>query len=202
MGIREILTADPAVYSAIGAELLGPVLGANNLILLSGEPHRAMRKFYGPQFHGERLHDYGAIITRIAGEHSERWPHDRPFVVEDTMRAIALEVMLEVVLGLDEPGTREIFKGAILQLVQALKPSFMFIPSLRRSMLGLSAWARFRRRAAAAAALFEQEVSARRAGDNQRHDLLSTLIAARKDDGSIWWRGDPRADGVPHWRRP
>jgi cytochrome P450 len=185
MGIREILTADPAVYSAIGAELLGPVLGANNLILLSGEPHRAMRKFYGPQFHGERLHDYGAIITRIAGEHSERWPHDRPFVVEDTMRAIALEVMLEVVLGLDEPGTREIFKGAILQLVQALKPSFMFIPSLRRSILGLSAWARFRRRAAAAAALFEREVSARRAGDNQRHDLLSTLIAARKDDGAF-----------------
>jgi hypothetical protein len=161
MGIREILTADPAVYSALGAELLGPVLGANNLILLSGEPHRAMRRFYGPQFHGERPHDYGAVIARIASEHSARWPHDGPFVVEDTMRAISLDVILEVVLGLGEPGTRDVFKGAILQLVRALKPSFMFIPGLRRSMLGLSAWARFRR----AAALFEQEVSARRAGD-------------------------------------
>src|SRR3954447_5075885 len=50
VGIREILTADPAVYSALGAELLGPVVGANNLILLSGEPHRAMRRFYNPQF--------------------------------------------------------------------------------------------------------------------------------------------------------
>jgi cytochrome P450 len=183
-GIREILTADPGVYSALGAELLGPVVGANNLILLSGEPHRTMRRFYSPQFHGERLHDYGAVIVRIAGEHSARWPHDRSFVVEDTMRAISLEVILEVVLGLGEPRTRHLFKGAILQSIRALKPSFMFIPALRRSMLGLSAWARFRRRAAAAAALFEQEVSARRAGDNQRHDLLSTLIAARKDDGS------------------
>jgi cytochrome P450 len=186
MGIREILIADPAVYSALGAELLGPVLGANNLILLGGEPHRATRRFYSPQFHGERLHDYGAVIARIASEHSARWPHDGPFVVEDTMRAISLEVILEVVLGLGEPGTRDVFKGAILQLVRALKPSFMFIPGLRRSMLGLSAWARFRRRAAAAAALFEQEVSARRAGDNQRHDLLSTLIAARKDDGTAF----------------
>ena len=186
IGIREILTADPAVYSALGAELLGPVLGANNLILLSGEPHRAMRRFYGPQFHGERLHDYGAVIARIAGEHAARWPHDRPFAVEDTMRAISLEVILEVVLGLGEPGARDVFKGAILQLIRALKPSFMFIPGLRRSMLGLSAWARFRRRAAAAAALFEQEVSARRAADNQRHDLLSMLIAARKDDGTAF----------------
>ncbi len=185
-GIREILTADPAIYSAIGAELLGPVLGANNLMLLSGEPHRAMRRFYNPQFHGERLHDYGAVIARIANEHSARWPHDRPFVIEDTMRAISLEVILEIVLGLGEPGTRAIFKGAILETIQALKPSFMFIPGLRRSMLGLSAWARFRRRAAAAAALFEQEVSARRARDNQRHDLLSTLIAARKDDGTAY----------------
>ena len=161
-------------------------MGANNLILLSGEAHRAMRRFYNPQFHGERLHDYGAVIARIAGEHAARWPHDRPFVVEETMRAISLEVILEVVLGLGEPGTRDVFKRAILQLIRALKPSFMFIPGLRRSMLGLSAWARFRRRAAAAAALFEQEVSARRAGDNQRHDLLSTLIAARKDDGTAF----------------
>jgi cytochrome P450 len=185
-GIREILTADPSAYGALGAELLGPVLGANNLILLSGDPHRAMRRFYGPQFHGERLPDYGAVIARIAAEHSARWPHDTPFVVEDTMREISLEVILEVVLGLGEPGTRDVFKRAILQAIQALKPSFMFIPGLRRSMLGLSAWARFRRRAAAAAALFEQEVSARRAGDNQRHDLLSTLIAARKDDGTAF----------------
>jgi cytochrome P450 len=85
-----------------------------------------------------------------------------------------------------EPGTREVFKGALLQLVRALKPSFMFIPGMRRTMLGLSAWARFRRRTAAAAALFEREVVVRRAGDNPRHDLLSMLIAARKDDGTAF----------------
>lgn len=185
-GIRDILTADPAVYRALGAELLGPVMGANNLILLSGEPHRAMRRFYGPQFHGERLHDYGAAIARIAAEHAARWPHDRPFILEDTMRAISLEVILEVVLGLGEPGTRDVFKRVILELVRALKPSFMFLPALRRSLLGLSAWARFRRRAATAAALFEQEVEARRARNSQSHDLLSTLIAARKDDGTAF----------------
>ena len=186
VGIKEILTADSDVYSALGAELLGPVLGANNLILLSGEPHRAMRRFYGPHFHGERLHDYGAVIARIAGDHAARWPRDQPFVVEDTMRAISLDVILEVVLGLGEPHARDVFKDAIVQLVRALKPSFMFIPLLRRSMLGLSAWARFRRRAAAAAALFEREVSARRVASAPRHDLLSMLIAARKDDGTAF----------------
>jgi cytochrome P450 len=185
-GIREILTADPDVYGPLGAELLGPVLGANNLILLGGEPHRAMRRFYGPHLHGGALDSYGAIIARIAGEHTARWPRDRPFVIEETMREISLDVILEVVLGLGEPRAREVFKGAILQTVRALKPSFMFIPALRRSLLGLSAWARFRRRAAAAAALFERELAARQAEGNPRHDLLSLLIAARKADGTAF----------------
>jgi cytochrome P450 len=182
-GIRDILTADPAIYDALGADLLAPVLGASNLILLSGDAHRAMRRFYGPQFHGEQLREYGAAIARIAGEHAARFPRGRPFVVEDSLRSIALEVILEVVLGLGDPGARTVFRDAVLRLIRALKPSFMFVPALRRSWLGLTAWARFRRQASAAAALFEQEIAARRSAPPQ-HDLLSSLVAARKDDGT------------------
>jgi cytochrome P450 len=188
-GIKELLTADPDVYSALGADLLGPVMGASNLILMSGDAHRAMRKFYNPQFHGERLHAYGTLIARIAEEHAARWPLERPFAVEDTLRAISLEVILQAVLGLGEPEARAAFERALRALVAALKPSFMFIPALRRPMFGLSAWARFRRRAATVAELFEKELAARRpgaAGRLERSDILSLLVAARKDDGTAY----------------
>lgn len=185
-GIREILTADPAIYGALGDELLGPVIGANNLILLSGDAHRDMRRFYGPHFHGERLNDYGATIVRIAREHAARWPCERPFAIEEALRAVSLDVILEVVLGLGDSAAREAFRDAILRMVRALKPSFMFIPALRRSMLGLSAWARFRRYAADAAALFEREVSIRSARGAPQRDLLSMLVAARKGDGTAF----------------
>jgi cytochrome P450 len=188
-GIKELLTADPDVYTALGADLLGPVLGASNLILLSGDRHRAMRKFYNPQFHGERLHAYGALIARIAEEHAARWPLERPFAVEDTLRAIALEVMLQAVLGLGEPEVRAAFEKALRAAIAALKPSFMFIPGLRRPMLGLSAWARYRRRAATVAALFEKELAARRSGGpggSERTDILSLLVASRREDGTAF----------------
>jgi len=183
-GIKEVLTADPDIYTAIGADLLGPVVGTSNLILLSGDRHRAMRRFYNPQFHGERLHAYGAIISRIAAEHAGRWPTGRPFVVENTMREISLDVILEAVLGLGEPGARASVKKAVLALVAALKPSFMFIPGLRRPMLGLSAWARFRQRRATVAAVFEEELARRLAGDARGSDILSLLVASRKEDGA------------------
>ena len=150
-GIKELMTADPGVYSALGADLLGPVLGANNLILLSGEAHRAMRRFYNPHFHGDRMQAYGALMARIAAEHAGRWPRDRPFVVEETMREISLEVILQVVMGLGDPEKRATLKRAVLALIGAVHPAFMFIPGLRRSFLGLGPWARFQRRSAAAA---------------------------------------------------
>jgi cytochrome P450 len=185
-GARDILGADPDVYRAIGAEVLGPVIGSSNLILLSGEAHRAMRRFYGPEFHGQRVHDYGAAMIRIAREHASRWPRSRPFVPEDTMRAISLDVILEIVLGLGEPDERERFRDAILRLVSSLRPSFLFIPGLRRTMLGLSAWARYQRRVAEARALFEREVSVRSGGGSARRDLLSMLVAARRADGTAF----------------
>ena len=114
-GIKELLTADPDTYTALGAELLGPVVGANNLILLSGEAHRAMRKLYNPHFHGERLHDYGTTIARIAEEHIGSGPAIVRSRSRSSMREISLDVILEVVLGLGEPARRDAFKQAVLR---------------------------------------------------------------------------------------
>lgn len=183
-GIRTLFTADPDTYSALGAELLGPILGESNLILLSGERHRAMRKLQLPPFHGARMRAYGQLILDAAEEHAGRWQRGRPIPVHRTMQELSLQVILEAVLGLREPGRREAFKAAVLAVISALKPSFMFIESLRRPLLGLSAWARFQRTRAHIWALFEEELRARRASPEPREDILSLLLSARYEDGS------------------
>jgi cytochrome P450 len=183
-GIRTLFAADPDTYLALGAELLGPVLGESNLILLSGERHRAMRKLQMPPFHGARMRAYGQIIIDAARELAARWPRGRPIQVHRTMQQISLQVILEAVLGLREPSRREAFKAAVLAVIAALKPSFMFIEALRRPLLGLSAWARFQRTRAHAAALFEEELRARRTSAEPREDILSLLLSARHEDGT------------------
>jgi cytochrome P450 len=183
-GIRTVLSADPNIYQALGADLLGPVLGENNLILMSGEQHRAMRKLQNPQFHGDRLRAYGALMIRITEEHMSRWPDARPFPIQATMQAISLDVILQAVLGLSEPAARASFKAAVLSLVAALKPSFMFIRTLRRPMFGLSAWARFQRKRSAIAALFGAELRKRRGRPETGEDILGLMLASRKPDGS------------------
>lgn len=183
-GIRTLFTAEPDTYSALGAELLGPILGESNLILLSGERHRAMRKLQLPPFHGARMRAYGQLILDAAEAHAGRWQRGRPIPVHRTMQEISLQVILEAVLGLREPGRQEAFKAAVLAVISALKPSFMFIESLRRPLLGLSSWARFQRTRAHTSALFDEELRARRASPEPGEDILSLLLSARYEDGS------------------
>jgi cytochrome P450 len=183
-GIRTLFAADPDTYLALGAELLGPVLGESNLILLGGERHRAMRKLQMPPFHGARMRAYGRIIIDAAQEHAARWPRGQPIPIHRTMQQISLLVILEAVLGLREPGSREAFKTAVLAAIAALKPSFMFIEALRRPLLGLSAWARFQRTRAHTLALFQEELRARRASSEPREDILSLLLSAQYEDGT------------------
>jgi cytochrome P450 len=182
--VKTIFATDPDAFAAIGADLLAPVLGEHNLLLLSGERHRGMRKLQTPPFHGARMRAYGELILRVAEEQTARWPPHAAFDAHRTMQAISLEVILQAVLGLSEPAARREFQEAVIAVMAALKPSFMFFRGLRRELGGLSAWARFQRKAERITALLAAEVARRRADPRPREDILSLFVAARYDDGS------------------
>lgn len=184
VGVQAIFSADPGTFTAFGAELLGPVIGESNLIVLSGERHRAMRKLQMPPFHGARMRAYGQLIVDVAEAHIERWSGLDRIPVHRTMQEISLEVILRAVLGLHDAAAREELKAAVLALLAALEPSFMFIAALRRPLGGLSAWARFCRCRERVSALFGAELRARRASKEPGDDILSLLLAARHEDGT------------------
>ena len=182
-GAETVFSADPETYLALGADVLGPVLGADNLILLSGARHKAMRKLQAPPFHARAVSGYGRIIVDVANAHIAKWPRDQVFDVHRTMQQISLEVILRTVFGQSpSPERLAALEKATLTVVRALKPSFMIIPSLRRSFGGLSAYARFKRARAAIERLFNEELSARRADGRPREDILAQLMAARDED--------------------
>jgi cytochrome P450 len=184
LALQTLLAADPDTYAAVGAELMGPVLGFHGLMLLSGERHRAMRKLVTPPFHGARMRTYGALIAETAQQHADRWPRDRAFDVHPTMQAISLDVIFKAVLGLEDRERRESFRAAILGLMGALKPSFLFLRWLRRPFGGMGPWARFQGATARVTDLFNAELGRRRADPRPREDILSLLMEARHEDGA------------------
>jgi len=103
--IKEVFTAPPDVLLAgKGNEILATALGEHSVLILDEEEHLRHRKLLLPSFHGEKLAAQAKTIERIAEREVERMPRDGSFSMRDHSQAIALEVILEIVLGTESKG--------------------------------------------------------------------------------------------------
>jgi cytochrome P450 len=182
--VRAILAADPEGYEAFGVDLMAPVLGAESLILLSGQRHRAARKLLAPPFHGARMRSYGRAMQAIAREEMRRWQPGRPFVAQQVTQAISLRIILQAVFGITDAAVMARFETALVAAVEALTPALLFIGALQHELGGIGPWARLQRRTRAVEAMVQGELAARRARPAARDDILSLVMAARYDDGT------------------
>jgi cytochrome P450 len=181
--VRAILGADPDQFEAFGSELLGPILGEESLLILSGPRHRAARKLLTPPFHGERMRAYGTLIRDIVRERVAAFASGEIIVAQKLAQSISLEVIIRAVFGIQDRASIVRFQHVLVELMAALKPSLMFTPMLRRSLFGLGPWARLQRAMRASEALVLAEIASRRrraAGE----DILSLLLDVRYDDGT------------------
>ena len=102
--VQGVFAGDPEVLRSGEANaLLQVAFGRRSLVLLDGEQHLQERRLLMPAFHGERMQLYGELIAGVAERRIAQWPAARPFAVAPSMRAIALEVIVRAVFGVEEP---------------------------------------------------------------------------------------------------
>ena len=106
--IKQVFQAPPAVVHAGDAnEILRNPLGRHSVLVLDEGEHMRQRKLLLPAFHGDRLREQRETMERVArcaGRADARRP--RRSACGPHTQAIALEVILEVVLGVS-PAERE-----------------------------------------------------------------------------------------------
>lgn len=185
--VKQVFTASPAVmHAGKGNEILATALGDNSVLLLDEDEHMRQRKLLLPSFHGEKLAAQTATIERIAERQVEGIPGGTAFSLRDQSQEIALEVILEVVLGTAATGQQHdrlagatknmlewISSGLRLVLSQMIGPRHPLIKRMYRPVLK-----------PLDDALYEL-ISERRAATDldNRDDILSMLVAARDEDG-------------------
>ena len=185
--VKRVFTGDPAQFHAgeANATVLEPALGPNSVLTLDDGAHMRQRKLLLPPFHGERVQAYGELIREITEREIETWPAGEPFALRPSTQRITLAVILRAVFGVRE---EERFARA-LELVDRFGSSADIVtqvPWLRRNLGRFSPWMRFQRAKADLDAFIYEEIAARRgeAGEQERDDVLSLLLAARDEDGA------------------
>ncbi|MEI6664007.1 MAG: cytochrome P450 [Actinomycetes bacterium] len=186
--IKQVFTAPATVLHAGDAnEILRPALGKHSILLLDEGEHMRQRKLLLPPFHGERLAAQRAAMERVAAQQVERFPRGTPFEMRTQGQAIALEIILEVVLGTAATGEEHD------RLAGPVEAVLEWIASPARLALTGTLGARHRLVKRMYGPILKplddalyRLISERRAtpGIEQRDDILSMLLTVEDEDGN------------------
>jgi cytochrome P450 len=182
--VKAVFTAPPElVPSATGLSLIAPSLGPSSVITLTGPEHLRQRRLLSPPFHGERMRAYEQVIVQATRRDMARWSLDQPMRMLERTRAIALEVILRAVFGV-EAERMEALRSAIGGLLEPLRIATMLRIALSRQTLERPG-GRVGRALDHLDAVIYAELHGRRAQADlaEREDILSLLMLARDKDG-------------------
>jgi cytochrome P450 family 135 len=190
--IRQVFAGDRDVFHAGEANALSPVLGEHSLLCLDGDEHLRQRRRMLPPFHGEAVKAYRRRVAAIADAQVRRWPVGEPLAIRDRMRAIALEVILQAVIGVRDPERLERLRELMPRLLDFSLLDMLAVrayPKLVDSPIGRRH--RSQRIRPEVDGLLFAEIADHRASPEGRDDILAMLIKPR--DGE-----DPLSDDELH----
>jgi cytochrome P450 len=187
--IREVFTGDHhELRSGEANTALQAALGRQSLLVLDGAEHLRERRLMLPPFHGERMRAYGDTIESVAARAVARWPTDRPIEVAPRMRAVALEVIMRTVFGVEEVAHLTRLEQALQRLLDATTSPLRLFVLLMLTPGGpaIQAWQRLAPTMRRVDALLYDEIGRTRSDPRlaERNDILALLVRARDENGT------------------
>lgn len=179
-GIKELFAVDGRDGHAGSANsVLEPITGPNSLLLMDGESHLHERRLLSPAFHGSALRNLESVVYGATERELKAWGDDDVFAVRPAMQRITFDVIVQAVMGVDDPCQRD-------RLLTAFDPVFNItavqtaglIPAIRVDLGPWSPWGRLRRLLDHLDDVLLGLIADRRVAEPQE-DILGLLLAAR-----------------------
>ncbi len=183
-GARDILSAPGTLCRAPLPNPIEPIVGANSLILLSGEAHRRARSVVAQAFRGELMRSYVDLIAETTEHEIAALQSGDRLLAGRTSQAITLDVVIRVVFGVTDRRRRTEFSRVTTQLLRTGGAALMLVPWLRRDIAGRGPWARLVALRALLDELLSEQIDERRCSGDHRGDVLDLILNATDDEGN------------------
>ncbi|MBA0051966.1 cytochrome P450 [Streptomyces sp. AJS327] len=163
-------------------EQLIPVDGETALIVSDGEEHHRRRRLVAPAFHHREVDGYVEIMRTFADEAIDAWRPGQTLDAYEELRSVIRRITVRVLFG-ERLAADQRTLGRQLQLVLDLINQSPLVQQVQR--WGLPSYRRATAARAEVARRVLTEVEHRRAHpDEDQHDVLTLLTAARDEDGA------------------
>jgi len=179
-----VFTAEAALVGTGAGEanpLLEPLLGSSSVMLLDEPQHLGDRRRLLPSFHGERMRDYGEMMSAVAERHVAKWPLGEPFALWPRMQAISLDVVISAVFDEIEPARRELLAVRLVELTNWINHPRRLALLAGAGKRSLTSSTRFREALGRVEDVVLDEVRARRArfqsdGAGREHNDIHSMF--------------------------
>ncbi len=180
--LRTLLVTDPARFDkGVQFEKAAAVIG-NSLPVSSGAFHRRQRKMIRPAFLQARLREYFEVMLDCSETAARQWSADVD--IADALRDVVGAITAKTLFSPDFPDdVRVEFTGLVGDLDKGVALRVLD-PTGLVGRLPLPVNRRFAQARDRTHELMETFIAQYRRLDDDRHDLMSTLLAAR-DDGHL-----------------
>jgi cytochrome P450 len=187
--IREVLVDKAASFGKDRTQKRMKILLGEGLITSDGEAHRRGRRIAAPAFHRQRIQRYAGQIVEIADALCAQWQSGEPMDIAAEMMRLALKITARTLF--DTEVTPEIH--VINDQVNIIMDLYNYLVAMPRAELLLNSPLPGMRRFRQAKARLDEVVdgmirirmeeaqTAEGRGLEERHDLLSMLLASRDD---------------------
>jgi cytochrome P450 len=193
--LAHVLLAKEQAYSkGRPAQRLKPFLG-EGLYTSEGVAHQVHRRQIQPAFHQQRLANYSASMTTFTRDCLRQWVDGKPFDIGQDMSRLTLRIAAKTLLDADIEHQEATIRTDILALLDIYNrvTGNPFAEVLLA--LPLPATLRFRRTRQRLDALLST-IMDERAGQDDRGDLLSWLLAVRDEAGQAMSRQQIRDEAM------
>lgn len=180
--VKEVLVTRQANFVKSRALQRARKFLGEGLLTAEGAEHRRQRRLAQPAFHRERVAGYGAAMVEYAARTRDAWRDGQALDVSREMMRLTLSIAGRTLFGAEvESEAAEVDRAFTVIVNQFNRLLLPFSEYLDR--LPLPANRRFERASARLDETIYRMIAERRAGGEDRGDLLSMLLAARDEEG-------------------
>jgi cytochrome P450 len=181
--VRELLSVtDPEQFGPNTPESFDVLVGTHSLLMRGGAAHQRERKRLQAPVCRRAIAAWTPVIAEATRHAFGGVALDEPFVALERARDLALDVIVRLVFGASGDEGREL-TDAVKELMTRVRPSFLFTRVAQHSLLGLTAYGRYRPASERLDQLLSAHIQHMRGAAGGAPTVLSSLLGERDEQG-------------------